>query len=76
MDTGAVKEKARELCQAEEQDQLARFEAQLKSLLNPPYNWLFSNMAHLEEGVKFLSDLRADILSMLSSDKSLERDQR
>ncbi len=76
VDTDSVKVKASELARAEEPEAWARLQSQLKHLLNPPYNWLFSQMAHLEDGVKFLSDVRADMLAMLSANKSLDSDKR
>ncbi len=37
-------------------------ESSLKQSLNPFYNELFSNIARVEGGIKFLVDLRGDLL--------------
>jgi len=37
-------------------------EEKLRNSLVPKYHWLFSQMGRLENGVKFLVDLRADLL--------------
>lgn len=42
-------------------------EEQLKSVLNPQYSWLFKHIGRLENGVKFLVDMRTDVLDLLSS---------
>ncbi|XP_073978767.1 malonyl-CoA decarboxylase, mitochondrial-like isoform X2 [Rhodnius prolixus] len=41
-------------------------EEQLKVVLTPQYSWLFKFIGRLENGVKFLVDLRTDVLGMLS----------
>jgi hypothetical protein len=37
-------------------------EERLKYLLTPQYSWLFIHVGRLERGVKFLVDLRTDVL--------------
>ncbi|KAK7872596.1 hypothetical protein R5R35_001934 [Gryllus longicercus] len=41
-------------------------EERLKNLLTPQYAWLFLHIGRLEKGVKFLVDLRTDLLNVLS----------
>ncbi|XP_024085704.1 malonyl-CoA decarboxylase, mitochondrial-like [Cimex lectularius] len=41
-------------------------EEQLKAVLTPQYSWLFKTIGRLEAGVKFLVDLRTDVLVLLS----------
>lgn len=41
---------------------IAKSEDHLKNLLTPQYSWLFMHIGKLEKGVKFLVDLRTDIL--------------
>lgn len=48
----------------EEDDALVRLEGQLRNALSPAHNWLFTLIAHKSDGVKFLADLRADLLSI------------
>lgn len=43
-------------------------EEQLKVVLTPQYSWLFKFIGRLENGVKFLVDLRTDVL--VSYDKT------
>lgn len=38
------------------------YERNLKNALTPDYQWLFIIIGRLESGVKFLVDLRTDIL--------------
>lgn len=38
------------------------YERNLKNILVPDYQWLFLIIGRLESGVKFLVDLRTDIL--------------
>lgn len=42
-----------------------RLEEKLRSALLPKYSWLFSQIGRLENGVKFLVDMRTDILCVL-----------
>lgn len=37
-------------------------EEQLRNFLTPEYSWLFLHIGKLEKGVKFLVDLRTDVL--------------
>ncbi|KAK2577169.1 hypothetical protein KPH14_003326 [Odynerus spinipes] len=41
-------------------------ERNLKNVLIPPYQWLFIIMGRLKHGVKFLVDLRTDILELIT----------
>jgi len=45
-------------------------EEQLKVVLTPQYSWLFKYIGRLENGVKFLVDLRTDLLELLSQTDS------
>ncbi|XP_058809041.1 malonyl-CoA decarboxylase, mitochondrial-like [Phymastichus coffea] len=61
-------------------NQLIARERALKDTLTPPYHWLFTRVGRLEHGVKFLVDLRANVLDIISqsskdSDKSLSLGQ-
>ncbi|XP_011298516.1 malonyl-CoA decarboxylase, mitochondrial [Fopius arisanus] len=60
--------KAERLLEIEGNDerQLMLKERALKNALTPQYQWLFVLMGRLEEGVKFLVDLRTDVLRLLS----------
>ena len=52
-------------------------ELELRTILEPPYNWLFSKLAQISfNGVKFLSDIRADTLNVLMESKNLPGDER
>ncbi|XP_044016735.1 malonyl-CoA decarboxylase, mitochondrial-like, partial [Aphidius gifuensis] len=55
------------------QRQLLLKERSLKNALTPQYHWLFVLMGRLENGVKFLVDLRTDVLNLLSG--QLENDE-
>ncbi|XP_069689854.1 malonyl-CoA decarboxylase, mitochondrial-like [Periplaneta americana] len=46
--------------------QVMKGEERLKNLLTPQYSWLFIHMGRLERGVKFLVDLRTDVLAVIS----------
>lgn len=46
--------------------QILKNEDDLKSVLTPNYNWLFLHVGRLERGVKFLVDLRTDVLELLA----------
>lgn len=43
-------------------DQMIKFEDKLKVLLTPQYMNLFKLIGRLEKGVKFLVDMRTDVL--------------
>lgn len=46
--------------------QIVKAEERLKNLLTPQYSWLFIHVGRLEKGVKFLVDLRTDVLAVIS----------
>lgn len=50
------------LLQPENERQMIVHERALKDILTPAYHWLFVIMGRLENGVKFLVDLRTDVL--------------
>ncbi|XP_015606954.1 malonyl-CoA decarboxylase, mitochondrial isoform X2 [Cephus cinctus] len=45
----------------------------LKNALTPVYQWLFVLMGRLEYGVKFLVDLRTDVLELISETKEADQ---
>ncbi|KAK2715541.1 malonyl-CoA decarboxylase, mitochondrial-like isoform X2 [Artemia franciscana] len=45
---------------------LLRLEERLKDLLSPKYNWIFAQIGKIDGGVKFLVDMRADLLCSIS----------
>nr|CAD7261295.1 unnamed protein product [Timema shepardi] len=47
--------------------QVLKVEGRLKMHLTPQYSWLFIHLGRLERGVKFLVDMRTDVLVSLSS---------
>lgn len=72
-----LKAKALEISQVHEPEILMKKELELRNILEPPYNWLFSKIAAVSQnGVKFLSDSRADILTFLLQSNDLKNDQR
>ena len=72
-----LKGKAAEIVHTKEYEILMKKEMELRSILEPPYNWLFSKLAQVQQGgVKFLSDIRADVLKILLESPSLPSDQR
>ncbi|KAL2740236.1 hypothetical protein V1478_000377 [Vespula squamosa] len=77
----SVFENARKLLytQLNNERQIIVHERTLKSTLIPPYQWLFIIMGRLKHGVKFLVDLRTDILELISetsdSDKNFVMQQ-
>nr|XP_050857766.1 malonyl-CoA decarboxylase, mitochondrial-like isoform X2 [Vespula vulgaris] len=77
----SVFENARKLLstQSNNERQIIVHERTLKSILIPPYQWLFIIMGRLKHGVKFLVDLRTDILELMSetsdSDKNFVMQQ-
>ncbi|XP_063225233.1 malonyl-CoA decarboxylase, mitochondrial-like [Bacillus rossius redtenbacheri] len=69
VDHPAVVKSARVLVELQEtgdERQLLRAEERLGSLLSPQYLWLFLHTGRLERGVKFLVDLRTDLLALMS----------
>ena len=68
--------KAKEICECHEKEILLRTESQLRQILDPSYNWLFSKIAQATtHGVKFLCDFRADVLTALQQ-KNLSNEDR
>lgn len=67
-DYKAVQKTASLLCNeaAENNSKLIRLTEQLQNELNPRYQWLFTHIGRQEGGVKFLVDLRADLLCLLA----------
>ena len=47
--------------------QLLRWEDRLRQSLQPPHHWVFSQISRLSGGVKFLVDMRQDLLVSLWS---------
>ncbi|XP_012137597.2 malonyl-CoA decarboxylase, mitochondrial isoform X1 [Megachile rotundata] len=58
--------------ECENERRLISYEQNLKNALSPDYKWLFVIIGRLENGVKFLVDLRTDILELLSEIKETE----
>lgn len=52
--------------------QMIIHEKNLRNVLIPPYQWLFTIMGRLKHGVKFLVDLRTDILAILYCNNNLK----
>ncbi|XP_042240520.1 malonyl-CoA decarboxylase, mitochondrial-like [Homarus americanus] len=50
--------------------QLLRWEDRLRLAVQPPHHWVFSQISRLSGGVKFLVDMRQDLLSTLYSKAS------
>nr|CAD7394593.1 unnamed protein product [Timema cristinae] len=46
--------------------QVLKVEGRLKMHLTPQYSWLFIHLGRLERGVKFLVDMRTDVLELIS----------
>lgn len=46
--------------------QIMKAEEWLKNLLTPQYSWFFIHVGRLERGIKFLVDVRTDILAVIS----------
>ena len=68
--------KAKDISECHDKEILLRSESQLRQILDPDYNWLFSKIAQVSgNGVKFLCDFRADMLSILHQ-KNLSNDER
>ena len=63
VDRALLKRLAAEYAAAEEQG-LSRLEEELREALLPPYIWLFKRIGQLEGGVKFLVDLRAQLIPL------------
>ena len=72
-----MKAKAQEVYEASDDILLKKKEEELRAVLEPSYNWLYTKVSQVtKEGVKFLCDVRADLLSILSHDKNLSNDDR
>ncbi|XP_036144438.1 malonyl-CoA decarboxylase, mitochondrial isoform X3 [Monomorium pharaonis] len=56
----------------ENERQMIIYERTLKNILMPAYHWLFVIMGRLQHGVKFLVDLRTDVLEMMSEVKDTD----
>ena len=54
---------------------LSRLEEDLREALLPPYIWLFKRVGQLEGGVKFLVDLRAQLIPMTRQAPDLRADE-
>ncbi|XP_011051585.1 PREDICTED: malonyl-CoA decarboxylase, mitochondrial-like [Acromyrmex echinatior] len=53
----------------ENERQMIVHERALKNILTPAYHWLFVIIGRLQHGVKFLVDLRTDVLQLISEMK-------
>ncbi|KAL6262344.1 hypothetical protein P5V15_007433 [Pogonomyrmex californicus] len=56
----------------ENERQMIVHEKTLKNVLTPAYHWLFVIMGRLQHGVKFLVDLRTDVLELMSEVKDTD----
>lgn len=69
VDHNEVRKAAEQMAQLQEEEHLGKLfmklEEKLKSSLTPQYSWLFMHVGRLERGVKFLVDLRTDVLDLL-----------
>ncbi|KAL7638269.1 UNVERIFIED_CONTAM: hypothetical protein RMT77_010833 [Armadillidium vulgare] len=54
---------------------LMRWEDKLRQILQPPYYWLATQISRLNGGVKFLVDIREDILNLLGT-QNIERESQ
>lgn len=72
VDHKTVSELAAKLLDAQRRDQatVLQVEDRLRYSLTPRYKQLFSHVSRVEGGVKFLVDLRADLLDILASKAS------
>lgn len=52
---------------------ILRIEERMRGALSAKYQVLFSDIGRIEGGVKFLLDMRADIIHLLSSTKDIDR---
>lgn len=70
VDHDAVRHAAEQMAQSQEGEHLSKqflkLEEKLKNSLTPQYLWLFTHVGRLERGVKFLVDLRTDVLTLIS----------
>lgn len=56
----------------ENERQMIVHERTLKNVLTPAYHWLFFMIGRLQHGVKFLVDLRTDVLELMSEAKDID----
>ncbi|XP_011643545.2 LOW QUALITY PROTEIN: malonyl-CoA decarboxylase, mitochondrial-like [Pogonomyrmex barbatus] len=56
----------------ENERQMIVHEKTLKNVLTPAYHWLFVIIGRLQHGVKFLVDLRTDVLELMSEVKDTD----
>ncbi|KAM0728811.1 Malonyl-CoA decarboxylase, mitochondrial [Formica fusca] len=56
----------------ENERQMIVYERTLKNVLTPAYHWLFFIIGRLQHGVKFLVDLRTDVLELMSEAKDTD----
>ncbi|XP_072748417.1 malonyl-CoA decarboxylase, mitochondrial [Anoplolepis gracilipes] len=56
----------------ENERQMIIHERSLKNVLTPAYHWLFFIIGRLQHGVKFLVDLRTDVLELMSEVKDTD----
>jgi len=75
VDSSLVRQTANQLIQTNpESKKLLKLEGELRSALSPPINKIFSKIGQTRGGVKFLVDLRADVLfSMKSIDPTTQQ---
>lgn len=63
---------AKVLAESDDTDlKIVKTEDKLRNLLTPQYSWLFMHIGKLEKGVKFLVDLRTDVLVSVKAKKAL-----
>ncbi|XP_013413971.1 malonyl-CoA decarboxylase, mitochondrial [Lingula anatina] len=69
VDHNIILQIAQNLSMAQERGEgvLLKTEERLKHALVPKYNLVFTQIGHLNDGVKFLVDMRADILHLLNT---------
>ncbi|XP_076669878.1 malonyl-CoA decarboxylase, mitochondrial isoform X2 [Andrena cerasifolii] len=71
---GTVCDVAKKLVSIEPDNERRRisYEKNLKNILVPDYQWLFIMIGRLENGVKFLVDLRTDIMELMVETKEAD----
>ncbi|CAG7837537.1 unnamed protein product, partial [Allacma fusca] len=69
-DKGSVNEAASSLLSCDDDKDRFKLEEQLRSCLIPDYHWVFLQIGKLDNGVKFLVDLRSDIIDLSRNNKS------
>ncbi|CAL7941269.1 unnamed protein product [Xylocopa violacea] len=58
--------------ESDNERRIISYERNLKSVLTPEYQWLFVIIGRLENGVKFLVDLRTDVLELILETKNTD----